>query len=198
MGAILTPLPTIRGVRMRMSNASIGFRLGAFAALFSLALIGVGTEGWYLLSIGNDRQDAAAQRAIQLESSVDLARSAQVNFKIQVQDWKDILLRGRDRNAFNEYLLGFNQQHDLTQANLQKLNGELTLLGLDTNLVLGAQRTHADLKPKYLDALKKFDPANPNSLYEVDAEVRGAPSATDNHKSWLSKQQFLEETASVL
>jgi hypothetical protein len=162
---------------MKIGNIGISIRLGAFVALFLLALIGAGVGDWHFLRADHDRQDDTSQRVILLENSVNLARSAQVNFKIQVQDWKDILLRGQDSREFNEYLKGFNQQHDLTQANLQRLNGELISLGLDNNLVQATQKIHADLRQKYLRALSKFDPANPNSRYQVDAEVMGIDRA---------------------
>ncbi len=158
---------------MKITDLRIGVRLGLLAAFLLAALLIVGLHGWHMLSDSNDRAIAAMQRAHVFETSVDTARTAQVEFKKQVQEWKDLLLRGNDSIAFNKYLQAFRKQSEATQANLQKLKGLLATLGLDTAQVDDTLKTHEALQEKYLEALKQYDIANQNSAHVVDALVKG-------------------------
>lgn len=53
--------------------------------------------------------------------SVNLARSAQVSFKIQVQEWKNILLRGEDPEKFDKYYKGFAEEEEKVRTKLLEL-----------------------------------------------------------------------------
>ncbi|WP_198420623.1 methyl-accepting chemotaxis protein [Sulfuriferula nivalis] len=138
-----------------------------------LTMLVVGTEGWYTFADINANHVEAMRTAALLESSVDTARSAQVNFKKQVQEWKDTLLRGNDPAAFDKYSKAFSKRGEETHADLQKLKDLFVQLGLDTKQVDEALQTHEELGGKYLEALKQYDVKNPNSSHIVDALVKG-------------------------
>jgi len=53
--------------------------------------------------------------------SVNLARSAQVSFKIQVQEWKNILLRGEDPEKLDKYFKGFTEEEANVRSKLSEL-----------------------------------------------------------------------------
>lgn len=57
-------------------------------------------------------------------TSIDLARSAQVSFKIQVQEWKNILLRGEDPEKLNKYFKGFSEEESKVRSKLSELGKE--------------------------------------------------------------------------
>lgn len=106
--------------------------------------------------------------------AVDLARRAQVNFKLQSQDWTDILLRGHDPAAYEIYYAGFVQQESLTQKELSGLKVLLSGMGLTTTNVAAALQAHLELGTKYRAALTRFNLTNPQSSAVVDKLVLGA------------------------
>jgi len=158
---------------MKIKDIQIGVRLGILAGFLLMAVLIVGLQGWHTLSVSNDRSTTTMGRALTFEASIDTARTAQVEFKKQVQEWKDLLLRGNDPAAFDKYQKAFGKQSEVTQANLQKLKGLLTTLGLDTLQVDEALKTHNELQGKYLSALKQYDSTNSNSAHVVDGLVKG-------------------------
>ena len=54
------------------------------------------------------------------------ARAIQVDFKKQVQEWKDILLRGHNANDLKTYTAQFRAQEANVKAEAKELSGEVT------------------------------------------------------------------------
>ena len=158
---------------MRLSDLKIGTRLGILAAFLMVAMLAVGLEGWVTLSQSNARSADMMQKAALLEQSVDTARSAQVEFKKQVQEWKDTLLRGNDQAQFDKYSKAFGERSAQTTADLQKLKDLFGKLKFDTAPVDAAIKSHEELGVKYTDALKQYDVANAESAHLVDGLVKG-------------------------
>ncbi|MGV7211471.1 methyl-accepting chemotaxis protein [Oxalobacteraceae bacterium A2-2] len=158
---------------MKLANLKIGVRLALLGAFFFLALMVVGLGGWRGLDASNIRSAQALQRSVALSEAIDTARSAQVEFKIQVQEWKNTLLRGNDREQFERYSKAFVKSGESTHAQLEKLGRLMAGLQLESPLVQEALRTHAELGQRYLAALQQYEPANPDSAHLVDALVKG-------------------------
>ena len=158
---------------MKITDLKIGTRLGLLAGFLMVAMLAVGLEGWYTLSESNQRSAAVMQKAALLEQSIDTARSGQVEFKKQVQEWKDTLLRGNDQAAFDKYTKAFNDRSLQTKVYLQKLKELFIKLNFDTAAVDEAIKAHDELGVKYADALTKYDVANADSAHIVDALVKG-------------------------
>lgn len=108
-----------------------------------------------------------------LTQVVDLARRAQVDFKIQVQEWKNILLRGQSAENFTKYRDAFVQEGKATQADLTALIASLQPLELPSDKAEAARTAHAALETKYLNALAQFDPTSADAGQTVDQLVRG-------------------------
>ncbi|SDF96736.1 MULTISPECIES: methyl-accepting chemotaxis protein [unclassified Duganella] len=158
---------------MKLANLKIGVRLALLGAFFFVALAIVAFAGWRALENSNVRSADAMARSIALSQAIDTARSAQVEFKIQVQEWKNILIRGNDTAQLDRYSQAFVKGGASTRSELQKLDGLLGKLDLKTPLVGEAISTQNELVARYLEALKKYDPANPESAQVVDALVKG-------------------------
>ncbi|EZP41989.1 methyl-accepting chemotaxis protein [Janthinobacterium lividum] len=158
---------------MQLANLKISVRLGLLGAFFFLALVFVGARGWSALDAASARSADAMQRSVALTEAVDAARSAQVEFKIQVQEWKNILLRGGDAAAFQRYREAFVASGAQTRKELKSLQSMMAALGLDTAPVAQALQAHDALGVSYLAALQKFDGARADSAHVVDALVKG-------------------------
>jgi len=186
---------------MKFSDIRIGTRLGLLAGLLLFALLLVGLQDWHMLAQDNAQTATALQRAATFEAAVDTARMAQVEFKEQVQEWKDLLLRGNDQTAFDKYRAAFNTRSDATQADLQSLKSLFQKLGLDTDQVDQALATHSELQVRYLDAVKQYDVTNPNSAHLVDGLVKGmdrAPTAKiDSIVAYVRDQSKLSMAATT-
>ncbi|QBE61651.1 methyl-accepting chemotaxis protein [Pseudoduganella lutea] len=158
---------------MKLADLKIGVRLTLLAAFFLLTLLLVGFTGWNALRDMNMRNAAGFEEAGGLMRAVDGARSAQVDFKIQVQEWKNILLRGQDPAQLDKYTKAFTASGAATAGKLTELKGTMATLGLPTAAVDEASRLHGELGRRYLEALRQFDGADPSGAQKVDKLVRG-------------------------
>lgn len=154
-------------------NLKIAAKLALLGAVLLVATMVVGLEGWHALADTHALQVQSAQTLEQYAQAADTARVAQVEFKKQVQEWKDLLLRSSDAAALATHQQAFAAQSDKTTAALQKLRGQLSALGASLDGVDNALATHESLQTSYLDALKHFDVADPNSPHVVDKLVKG-------------------------
>ena len=158
---------------MKLADLKIGVRLGLLGAFFFIALAIVATGGWRALDASNANSEQALRRSLAISQAIDTARGAQVEFKIQVQEWKNILIRGNDPALLERYTQAFVKAGEATRADLQKLAAMLTALQLDTPLVDDAIKTQSELATRYLAALEQYDAANPDSAKVVDNLVKG-------------------------
>ena len=94
-------------------------------------------------------------------------------FKDQVQEWKDILLRGNNAADYDKYVDAFQKAEQDVQAGLGRLRTLMTDAGVDPQLVADVTKAHAELGAKYHDALNDFNKSNPEAGKIADRKVRG-------------------------
>ncbi|NDU86918.1 MAG: EAL domain-containing protein [Ferrovum sp.] len=114
------------------------------------------------------------QRAAHLQYLEEVLSDSRITFAHQIQEWKDLLLRGTDPRAFEHYLEGFETQHNQAQMLLDQA-GHLALqekLGNSQDLLHLADE-HRALYPIYKRALSYYNSNNPLSYAKVDALVHG-------------------------
>jgi len=126
------------------------------------------------------RLTAAIAGADTLASAIDQARSAQVAFNTQVQEWKDLLLRGQDAAMFDQHLQGFGKAETDVRTRLSTLRELTARSGVDTTAITALLARHAELGSAYRAALTRYDRQDVRSARMVDSRVRDlerAPSA---------------------
>lgn len=164
-----------------MKHWSIGRRIGVAIGLMIAVVLGGASIGVLGLRYCVDQGEKITARVKEngqfLATSIDLARSAQVSFKIQVQEWKNILLRGSDADAFAKHLKGFNHQIELTHKDLAELQTLFSASKIDTAKVVKCLEEHQKLAVLYRDALKSFDPQRTETVALVDKLVKGIDRA---------------------
>ncbi len=99
--------------------------------------------------------------------------ATQVHFKKQVQEWKNILIRGHQEALYNRYFKLFEQEEALTQQSIRQL---LKLLEPESDSWRAAynfQQAHATLGQQYRHALQNNHRITSSSYVDIDREVRG-------------------------
>jgi methyl-accepting chemotaxis protein-1 (serine sensor receptor) len=163
---------------LRLNQFRIGPRLWLLSVLLLALTLCAGAIGGYVNYHWTKSSQQFIAREMLIEQSIDTARNAQVQFKIQVQEWKDTLLRGvQGDGLFAKYKAAFLEQNDKTQALLNTLSQQLPELGMSNQDVLAAREAHAQLLRQYLSALESYNTADVNSPARVDKQVRGIDRA---------------------
>jgi len=109
-------------------------------------------------------------KTIAFAQNVDLARDAQVHFKREVQEWKDVLLRGHQAIDYAKYWSLFEQEEAKTQALLEEIGRREPGEESDIDNLLAGLHT---IGQRYRKAAVRLNSDDPLSYRLVDAEVRG-------------------------
>jgi methyl-accepting chemotaxis protein len=160
-----------------MNNLKIGTKINLLAGFLIAVMIVMGLTALRTHGASNTAEIDALHRAATMTSTVDTARLAQVEFKKQIQEWKNILLRGTDAETLEKYTNAFKKEADASQAALLKLKDLFASMKLDPQLVSDAMKAHEELGVKYLEALKQYDIEDKKSAHEVDGLVKGMDRA---------------------
>jgi methyl-accepting chemotaxis protein len=157
---------------------SIRLRLTLFAAASACLLILTGLFGLYQMHVLKSDLSAGIDTLGKETRAVIAVKSAQTHFKTQVQDWKDVLLRGGDPASFAKHFKQFGEEEQAVQDELAKAAATMRELKLDTNDLATLQQEHQRLGERYRTALKSFEPGNPQAGQVVDKLVKGMDRAT--------------------
>lgn len=178
--------------------------LVSLAGVVILLMAVNGTASWFSLrhaTLENARHLDTLAELASLESD---AREAQVNFKVQVQEWKNVLLRGGDPTDFERHWGAFEQREEGARAALAGYAERAARHAFDPSLALDLRARHGALGAHYRDALAAFDPDDPESFRAVDERVRGIDRGLDVHLDQLAEDarglstQWVEQTREVV
>jgi len=120
-------------------------------------------------------------------AEVQLIDEANLEFKVQVQEWKNVLLRGKQPEQRNRYWSQFEAQ----EAKVQKILGDLLVLSADepelAKQIESLRNEHRTLGAAYRKGLDAYIAADSDPL-AGDAAVAGIDRATSAQLSELVEQ----------
>jgi len=131
--------------------------------------LGASLYGFHLLTRAADREARVRETSAAM---VTAALSAQVHFKKQVQEWKNILLRGQEAGRFQDYLNRFEQEEQRTRESVDALIRLLTDNGQSPATANDFLDAHRRLGEEYRAALAHYRAQDPNAYLDVDRRVR--------------------------
>ena len=154
-------------------NMKIGTRLFGMAATLATLMAIVGLMGLRSLQNSTNTLRQSLITAATITSAVDEGRDTQVEFKKQVQEWKDLLIRGSSRADFDKHYTAFTQQEGVVQLQLAAVRDTLRALGINAGDIDAILRTHLAVGAKYREAMKQYDPSSTRAPQHTDSLVRG-------------------------
>jgi methyl-accepting chemotaxis protein-1 (serine sensor receptor) len=163
------------------ANVTIRTRLALLLAFVNVLLLAAAFYGWYAISRLNGQLESTITLQNQVEVASDLARRAQLDFKIQVQEWKNVLIRGNDAQLYEKHWKSFVAHSAKVRTHLTSLGVAARKIGLSEQIAEKALAEHEELDKRYHAAIKSFHPEDLASSDQVDKLVRGMDrAATDN------------------
>lgn len=103
--------------------------------------------------------------------TLDTVHAAEIGFKRQVQEWKNVLLRGSEPQDLVHYHNAFEAEQSQVKAKLEALLGQGERV--DQVRIASLLEEHKRLAVRYAEAYAGFDPASPTGAARVDHLVRG-------------------------
>lgn len=154
----------------------------SMAGIVLLALLINGAIGYFGLRYVDLKHAQLMQRVNLLTEATDLSREAQVYFKVQVQEWKNLLLRGQDSHNLVSYRDAMLAQAGQVQEALRRLGDQSTLLKLDAEAALIAKliSDHQKVIAVYQKELQVLQPDTFQNALKLDRAVRGIDRPLNN------------------
>jgi CHASE3 domain sensor protein len=154
-------------------DISVRRRVIISIGILSVLIIVIGLYGLVAIVESNQRLHQSVLEGQTMANAIDTARLAQVHFKKQVQEWKNILLRGNDQDLFNKHLSAFNEEERKVNEYLQSLSHMTSDARMSVPRIADAIKGHKALGHQYREALKKYKNSDFKSAMLVDQCLRG-------------------------
>lgn len=155
---------------MKVKNLLMGL-IGVFGVLtVAYAALSV-----YTLNTTNEYIQEAIEKGKTYQKINDDSRAAQVDFQRQVQEWKNILIRGNDSELYEKHLKQFREKENTVNNRLNNLSKKLKDLNhvKEANEINDLMKQHLDLGERYNTALGQYNKEDLTSYLKIDVMVRG-------------------------
>src|SRR4030095_1920697 len=104
------PFPPPTEIRPMFANLSVRARLASLLIFVNVLLLASAGYAWYAISRLNGQLDHTIKEHKDVEAATMLAHRAQLDFKFQVQEWKDTIIRGNDPALYEKHWKAFNDR----------------------------------------------------------------------------------------
>jgi methyl-accepting chemotaxis protein len=155
------------------SSLSLKAKILLLSGLVAFGLFFLGFVAYEQIHEYNNIINDDAKRIQQRSDTVSEIEKASISFKSQVQEWKNILLRGNDQEKLEKYTKGFGEEEQKAQEHLVKAAALLKADGQSTKDIEAFQKEHLALGKNYRDALATFKAADQDAGKKVDKLVTG-------------------------
>lgn len=154
-------------------DISIRRRVVISLGISAVLIIVIGLYGLIAIVESNQRLHKSVIEGQTMVNAIDTARLSQVHFKKQVQEWKNILLRGNDKDLYDKHLIAFNEEDRKVNEYLKSLSKIASSEGMSVPQIANAIKVHEDLGRQYRESLKKYYQFDLKSAVLVDKSIRG-------------------------
>lgn len=163
--------------------------LMTLTGLFGILTVAYSGMNLYTLNSTNHYVKEAIEKGKMYQRLNDDTRATQVEFQRQVQEWKNILIRGNDNDLYSKYLQQFRDKENSVNNKLNNLSKQLKTLNhiKESHAIDDLMKQHLELGEKYNAALADYDKQDLSSYLKVDVKVRGIDRATSKGMDDVSK-----------
>jgi len=183
-----------------LNQLTLKFKILLLSTLIILGLFTLGFSAYMQIRHYSNMVDESAVH-IQRRSDIlaNVEKSA-IGFKTQVQEWKNILIRGNDAAAFEKYKGGLLEQEKSVQESLSSALKLQKEEGGSVEAFELLKKEHQVLGDNYRNALKHFDMADNDAGKKVDKLVSGMDREAARQMSELADNtaagfaQYLKDT----
>ena len=156
------------------ATATIKLRL---LVLGSIAILGIcisGGMGLHRLALIEEQlEDTLKNTRYGIHLMINVSQ-ANIHFKTQVQEWKNILIRGDAPDAFAQYRKSYQESERQTQQELQTSLKEMKESGHPRVAEIEAViKLHSELSALYSRQIGVWDVNDPNNTQRADPALRG-------------------------
>ncbi|GAA5179498.1 methyl-accepting chemotaxis protein [Niveibacterium umoris] len=161
-----------------MRDITIKAQVWLLGAVAVVGILVAAVFGIVTLSGVEARQEAALLDVSQGMRQLVAVETAAVDFKTQVQEWKNILIRGNNAEEYEKHLKAFNARQAGVQQGLGKTRDEIKAENDPSNaevlqMLDAVIKEHAALGELYQSALSGFDKGDPGAGLKLDAQLKG-------------------------
>ncbi len=168
------------------ANMSLKAKILLLSTLIVLGLSTLGVSAYMQLRQFNGIVHETAEHVQRRADILAAIEAASIHFKTQVQEWKNILIRGNNPDQFMRYVDGFAKSETAVQ---EQLNAAIELQkeeGVPTAAAEALVLEHKQLGKNYRTALEKFDQQDSQAGKVVDKLVSGMDRETSRQMDELA------------
>jgi methyl-accepting chemotaxis protein len=173
-GEVVQP-GVITAIKRTFRDISVKTKLNTLVVGSVLSIGFLAFYGTYGLSVTRDVVEADMQAIENYNQNINLSREAQTEFKSQVHEFKNALLRGQNSDALLKYAKESDLHAQKVSKNLQSLQDAMNKLQQtqQAQMVADDIKTHENITNQYQKALKIYQVGNVDSVFTVDAMTAG-------------------------
>lgn len=161
----------------------------SFAWTWIGLLVFIGIISLFSIWSMNRTFNNGAEQAFKTSALKNEISSASIAFKVQIQEWKNVLLRGKNKADRDTYFSKFEDQERSVQASLNRAHLTCSALVLNEICieVRTIQKQHEQLGVTYKNMLKNAPLENYADIHKIDQSVKGLDRDLEKNMSALNK-----------